>query len=68
MYLRALGPGSCPASGHLTGGHSVLGVSDKLDKPRGLAGHGPTRQDTTLHLFQPAWLIRRLIQRLDQFP
>ena len=26
-----------------------------------------TRQDKRLHLFQPAWLIRCLIHRLDQF-
>ena len=27
-----------------------------------------SRQDKRLHLFQPAWLIRCLIHRLDQFP
>ena len=27
-----------------------------------------TRQVKKLHLFQPAWLIRCLIHRLDQFP
>ena len=26
------------------------------------------RQDERSHLFQPAWLIRRLIHRLDQVP
>ena len=27
-----------------------------------------TRDDKRLRLFQPAWLIRCLIHRLDQFP